>query len=168
MKYKKIISVFLLLCFIFSLSAETKNTTPEPYKDDEFPVFLKDLRRFEIVTLGSIPFVLMDTNLVYSSIDYFSGESTANPSPFVTKNYEKPEDFFTDKTVWTTVGVSVGIGLTDLIVQIIKRNIKKNNAKKRISNSAINITKIEDDPDAVRIDVNNDDSTEYEKSDFED
>lgn len=153
MRKNKLIALVLLFN-VFSLFADdTKSTTPKPYSDDEFPQVLKDIRRFEIITLGSLPFAIMDTNLVFSAIDYANGTSDVTPSPFVTKNYEEAGDFFKDPVVWTSVGISVGIGLTDLIVQIVKRNMKSNKTKKTISNKNITITPIEDDPDAIRIDV---------------
>ena len=58
---KKVFFLTFILLLSFSLQglfgqSNTNNKSPEPYKDDEFSQGLKDLRRFEIITLGSIPF----------------------------------------------------------------------------------------------------------------
>lgn len=153
MKKNKFIFIFLLLCILSQVFAETKSNSPEPYKEDEFPQVLKDIRRFEIITLGSLPFSLMDTNLVFSSIKSISGES-GTPSPFPSKTYESTEEFFTDPIIWTSIGISVGIGVTDLIVQIVKRNRQNKKLREKISNDNIKISSIEDNPDAVKIDTN--------------
>jgi len=44
---------------LFSQSTGTAaSPTPEPYKKDEFPRWLQDLRRFEVITFGSLPFTI--------------------------------------------------------------------------------------------------------------
>ena len=66
----KIIAIFISFSFLCPLGADTSSTTPEPYRDNEFPQFLKDARRFEIITLGALPFVTLDTTLAYSTYRY--------------------------------------------------------------------------------------------------
>ena len=65
-------AVLLLLCVIaFPCRAkESKNATPSPYTDDEFPQFMKDLRRAEIISFGALPFVTLTSTIVYSSARY--------------------------------------------------------------------------------------------------
>ena len=61
-----IISLLLnLLPLAPGLFADSTSTSPAPYEKEEFPDFLHDLRRFEIITLGSLPFVTLDTSLAY-------------------------------------------------------------------------------------------------------
>lgn len=69
--------LILLLLFVASCSTmgpqttqntETIDRTPQPYEDDEFPQWSKDLRRGEIILLGSLPLVYMLTNLAYDNI----------------------------------------------------------------------------------------------------
>ena len=54
------------------------------------------------------------------------------------------------------MGISVGIGLTDYIIQVVKRNSKKNKAKKL--NQNIKISTIENDPTATKIEINTESS----------
>ena len=64
--FKKLTAVILSFSLFtsFMFGAETKN--PEPYNKEEMPQTLQDLRRFEIITLGAMPFVMLDTTLGYS------------------------------------------------------------------------------------------------------
>lgn len=53
--------------------------SPEPYKADEFPRELQDLRRAEVVTLGSLPLTFLVANLGYTgarSLFYMTGVDT--------------------------------------------------------------------------------------------
>ena len=135
--------IALLLCFSFlSPLAADSSTTPEPYRENEFPQFLKDARRFEIITLGALPFVSIQTTLGYSTILYFQHDCEAAyfPNPFAAATYSQEEQI---GILLTSLGICVGIGLTDLIIQLIKRS----NAKKRsaIQNADLIITPVIDD-----------------------
>ena len=138
----KIIAIFISFSFLCPLGADTSSTTPEPYRDNEFPQFLKDARRFEIITLGALPFVSIQTTLGYSTILYFQHdcESAYFPNPFAAATYSQDEQI---GILLTSLGICVGIGLTDLIIQIVKRN----KAKKRslIQNSDLIITPVIDE-----------------------
>ena len=72
---KKLISKILIFSLVFNAAlpafSEEKDTTPKPYEDNEFPQTLKDIRRFEIITIGALPFVTLDTTLVYSNYRYY-------------------------------------------------------------------------------------------------
>ena len=90
-----------------------------PYGEDEFPQWSKDLRRGEIISLGSIPFVGLWVVGGYGGYKYFSGKTDCFPNPF------SPKDAFEKEEIWTmvgvTAGVSLGIGLTDFFVNLAKR-----------------------------------------------
>lgn len=149
MKNNKFILNIVFFSFIFNFCCPLfcEDTTPKPYTDEEFSQIAKDIRRFEIITLGSMPFVTLDTMLVYSGIKYF--ETDKFISPFANAadgGYTKEEQ---KKLLLTSLGISVGIAVTDLIVQIIKRN--KVNKTSRESSSGIQIIPIEEDPEAIRI-----------------
>lgn len=166
---KKVFSVLVFLSLIFSqnIFAE-ENKNPEPYKSEEFPQALKDIRRFEIITLGSMPFVMLDSNICYSFIRYYKNDKNPEykPSPFGAKNYTQDEQL---GLIFTSLAISSGIGLTDFIVQKIKlAKHKKQNSK--IETGNINITPISEDPDAIRInsDRDNDENEDFESEAFDD
>ena len=142
MKTKKIIIKILLFSIFVNILSPLKaeDTTPLPYKKDEFPQVLKDLRRFEIISLGAMPFVTLNTSLVYSGIRYANHDFDSNysPNPFATSTYTTQEQ---KEILLTALGISIGIAVTDYIVQIVKRNkIKKRN---QLADENFNIYKYE-------------------------
>jgi len=148
-KNKKAFTLIFLL--IFSVVNVTKvfadSTTPEPYNTDEFPQTLKDLRRFEIITLGAMPFITLDATIAYSG--YKSITEGTQFNPFATSTYTQDEQF---KIILTSLCISTGVGLFDYVYNLLKRNISTHK-KKKVETSYINVTPIAEDPDAIKIDI---------------
>ena len=150
-------AVLLLLCVIvFPCRAkEAKDTTPAPYTDDEFPQFMKDLRRAEIISFGALPFVTLTSTIVYSSARYaqhgFNSEYFPNPfaKASASNGYSTAEQA---GILLTSAGISVGIGLTDLLVSVIRRKAAKKKLERK-EKAPIVVTPIAEDKDAVRIDM---------------
>lgn len=114
--------IFIISSFNYSVFAEDAvNHNPVPYDTEELPDAIKDFRRFEIITLGAFPFVAIDASLGYSSYKKISGKSEVFPNPFSSS----AENGYTIKEqkaiLYTSLGISVGIGLTDLIIRLVKR-----------------------------------------------
>ncbi|WP_038073274.1 hypothetical protein [Treponema sp. C6A8] len=127
MKHTGILKILtVLFCLGLSANLFAEDHTPEPYHDNEFPQVLKDIRRFEIITLGALPFVTLQTTLGYSCYQYVNHDFSAAyfPNPFAASSYSQDEQI---GILLTSLGICVGIGLTDLIIQLVKRS----NAKKR-------------------------------------
>ncbi len=148
---KKII-FFTVLISLLSSSFPVFSETPEPYQKDEFPGILHDIRRAEIITLGSMPFITFSATLGYSFGKYashnFDSSYFVNPFSSTDEN-----SFSTDEQIGillTSLGISAGIGLTDFIVHTIKRNNRQRKLKKQ-KNPEIQITPIREDPDAIKI-----------------
>lgn len=161
---KKII-FFTVLISLLSSSFPVFSETPEPYQKDEFPGILHDIRRAEIITLGSMPFITFSATLGYSFGKYashnFDSSYFVNPFSSTDEN-----SFSTDEQIGillTSLGISAGIGLTDFIVHTIKRNNRQKKLKKQ-KNTEIQITPIREDPDAIKINPPNDiESTQPEE-----
>ncbi|MCR5436283.1 MAG: hypothetical protein K6E97_04375 [Treponema sp.] len=117
---KKLILLFALLSIFSTQIFCEENHTPKPYSEDEFSQPLKDLRRFEIITFGSIPFITLDATLFYSSYKWISNgfDSRYSPNPFASNQFSKDE---ITGIILTSVGISIGIGLTDYFINLIKR-----------------------------------------------
>ena len=150
-----IVSILFNLCFpIFS-----EDTTPKPYEEDEFPQTLKDIRRFEIITLGALPFVTLDTTIVYSNFRYAQNDfdSAYKPDIFSSSSFTQDEQ---KGIILTSLGICVGIGLSDLIVQLIKRSSKKR--KQEINYDDIAVIPIAEDEDAsvIPLPENNENNSE--------
>ena len=140
---------------IFSLFAQNlfsaASKTPEPYSDNEFPGFLHDLRRAEIITLGAMPFITFNATLGYSlskfAFNNFDLQYFVNPFA-----QSSDSSFSTDEQIGiilTSLGISLCIGITDFIVNSVKRS----NAKKKINNpnNPVKINPIKNDPDAIKL-----------------
>ncbi len=60
--FKKILALILIICLVFPVFAlDMKNA--EPYKDEEFPKWLRKVRRGEILFFGSLPLTYAATTL---------------------------------------------------------------------------------------------------------
>ncbi len=147
---KKIISVlFLILNLYLSLSAASTDSSSDslnksvdkpnsmtvdeavPYGKDEFPQWLKDVRRTEIIALGSWPFTTLLVTLGYSFQNYAAHDFSSSyfPNPF-----SKSDGAFDSEQIGTIILtsslVSCAIAITDLTVNLIKRHSKhKNNSE---------------------------------------
>ena len=145
----KIVFVSLVLNVFFPLFAE--DTSPAPYKKDEFPLFLQDLRRFEIISLGALPFVTLDTSLAYSTYRYIQNDFNSEylPSLAASSSFDSDEQI---GIILTSVGISLGIVLTDYIIRLIKRSGGK---KKRMikEDESVRIIPISQDKDAVQLEL---------------
>jgi hypothetical protein len=56
--------------------------TPAPYQPDEFPAWLSDLWRAEVVLVGSFPFTLFATLEVYDIYRYFANGLDPSYAPW--------------------------------------------------------------------------------------
>ena len=90
MRPLSLLLIFLLLFSSLPLFAEGKEASeplnPAPYEAEEFPPWLRDLRRGEIIFFGSLPFTLLITTLGYQTVDYFQVRSGPNPEEAVWGN----------------------------------------------------------------------------------
>ncbi len=171
-KYLKNVLISIIFYNIFSqITVPCFAQTAEPYTKDEFPQILKDLRRAEIVTLGSMPFITFSVSLGWSFGRYayngFDSNYFVNPFSKTTTN-----NFTTDEQIGiilTSLGISVGIGLTDYVYHVIKRNQKT----KKIDppKGKIIISPVQEDPQAQKLpppppdivkDKNNDDEDTFD------
>lgn len=117
MKKRLLMLAMLLLCFAGALHAEEDSS--EKSDEIEFPQWALDLRRAEIIGLGSMPFTTMGVTFFYGAIKYFKGESNSFPNP-LDKNvsYDKQEIF---SILGISFGVSALIALADFIIVKIER-----------------------------------------------
>lgn len=129
-KSKKIFSFCLFLFVSFTVFSQEQDNTPESYSKSEFPVFVQDLRRGEIITIGSYPFTLAAVGTGYSLYRYFANDmdSSYMPNPFA-KNYSNASLSKKEQAtvMLTAAGLSIGIGLADFIVTKVVQGIEAKN-----------------------------------------
>ena len=134
MKHTKKIAFLIFFVSLFSVfpvyAEDTKvSRTPDPYGAEEFKQWQKDLRRFEIISFGALPFVSLLSFWAYDigrSIAH-KGDPAYNPWPI---KDAKVAVSLTEKEqlgiFLTAVGISLGVAIIDLTY----RSIKRANAKK--------------------------------------
>lgn len=106
----------------FSAFSADSSSSSSTYDDIQFPQWSKDLRRTEIITLGSVPFVTLWTTLGYSMAVY--GEFR-NPMSTNTDDFTESDK---KKIIAMTGGICLGLGLFDLAVNLVKRASSRRNS----------------------------------------
>ena len=93
---------------------------PIPYKADEFPVWTYDLRRGEIITVGSFPIAYLVSSLCFDIGRYLVKLANNDPSysyyvPFSTNKRENTTAEYTGVII-AAIGVSVVVAVIDFII----------------------------------------------------
>ncbi len=147
---KTLCCLSMLLIFISFCNAETaQGRTPEPYGIDEFTQWQKDLRRFEILSFGALPFVSLFTFWGYDMIR--SARHPKDPAyypwPLKKADIAVPLTEKEQKNVFfTAMGLSVGVALIDYTARAIMRLVKEKRLKKEMEGQeeAIELIPLED------------------------
>jgi len=95
---------------------ESKTLTPEEYDPEEFPLWAHDIRRFEIISIGTFPLTFMITSLIYD----FSISATHNFNPSYSIGSQRSDrDILIIAS--SAAGASLLMGIIDLIINTNKR-----------------------------------------------
>ena len=142
--------VFFFIMFSSILFAQKIDRTPEPYGVDEFATWQKDLRRFEILSFGALPFVSLLSFWGYDMIRAAKhpGNAAYYPWPLKRADIAAPLTEKEQKNVFfTAMGLSVGVALIDYTARIIMRRIKqkKLEAEMQEEEGAIELIPLDDD-----------------------
>jgi hypothetical protein len=102
-----------------------------PYRADEFPQWVKDLRRFEVITAGSFPFALLYTQTTYDSIRWAQNGYDSAYAPLV--GTYSPSDSENKTTLLTALGVAVCVATVDFFIVKSKRAAAKRKAERALA-----------------------------------
>ncbi len=111
---KKII--VLVLCIVLVLpvfSDENDQSTPEDYLEEEFPEWVKDLRRSEIIFFGSIPITFLISSLGVSLFD--GGMNIIEGNNFFDARADTTQDG-DERIFYISISLSAVIALSDFIL----------------------------------------------------
>lgn len=127
-------TAFFILCMMIvaqiPLIAEEKKEdhTPVPYTKEEFPLWQRELRRFEILSFGALPFVTLLSFWGYDMIRAAKHPKDPAYYPWPLKKADKAVAL-TEKeqlnVFLTAAGISVTIALIDITYRAIKRAVVK-------------------------------------------
>jgi len=111
----------LLACFICAapLAAETesaedkkKEDTGENYAPEDFPLWLREVRRAEVVSVGSFPITMFMATTLYSVYKFIAGDQSGQTSLFnISLTDEEQESL-----LYAGIGLAVFIGFLDWIL----------------------------------------------------
>lgn len=133
-KYIFILFLIFNTCFIYAETDSTNQVIDDTtYDDINFPQWTLDLRRTEIITFGSLPFVTLWTTFGYSFATYneFRNPLQKNNGAF-TEDDQK-------KVLMISACISLGLGVIDLLINLIQRSYSK---KAIVENNAIKVIPI--------------------------
>ncbi|EPF27785.1 hypothetical protein DWB79_11610 [Treponema medium] len=128
---------FLVLCMMTAaqmpLIAEEKKEdhTPVPYTKEEFPLWQRELRRFEILSFGALPFVTLLSFWGYDMIRAIQHPKDPAYYPWPLKQADKAVAL-TEKEQLGVFLTAAGISVTIALIDITYRAIKRSAAKKRL------------------------------------
>lgn len=143
MKFKNICWMCLFVLLGSFCNAETKKERkPEPYGIEEFAQWKKDLRRFEILSFGALPFVSLFSFWGYDM--FRSAKNPGNPA-YYPWPLKKPDiavpltEKEQKKVFFTAMGLSVGVAAIDYTARAIMRKVKEKRLKKEMEGSEATI-----------------------------
>ncbi|MFC2616080.1 MAG: hypothetical protein ACFNYQ_11320 [Treponema sp.] len=115
------------------LIAEEKKEdhTPVPYTKEEFPLWQRELRRFEILSFGALPFVTLLSFWGYDMIRAAKHPKDPAYYPWPLKQVDKAIPL-TEKEQLGVFLTAAGISITIALIDITYRAIKRSAAKKRL------------------------------------
>lgn len=127
----------ILLTLIFSLlgivplAAQIKppdeSIMPEEYDPSEFPLWAMDIRRYEVIAIGSFPITYALAALVYDFSIYASNNFAAQYD----LGTQRAEDDLRI-IIGSAAAMSIVLATVDLFINISKRKASNNNEQKRI------------------------------------
>ncbi|MDR1127579.1 MAG: hypothetical protein LBL06_05575 [Treponema sp.] len=134
----------LLILTTAPIFGQTTNNNPLSYDPSEFPRWARDLRRFDIVTLGAFPFAFFTATFFTDTMRWSQHDWQMAYSPWPLKpagGYET-----TDDEKLNVLGIAFAIALGVAVVDLIVINIKRlKNPPLNNSNAVIKLTTTENE-----------------------
>ena len=115
---RSLIIVLLFIIFI-TIPLFSGESLPEyePYQDDEFPQWAKDLRRAEIIFIGTIPFTFFYSSFSYDFYRYASNDFDQSLAPALLGNKTPP--IRTNEEKWQIIIASVSLSAVLVLVDYL-------------------------------------------------
>lgn len=142
--FRKSAAIILLLVFLPAVIFAAEPTIQiEPYREGEFPDWLLDVRRAEIVTLGSLPFTTLSATLTYSfyryAANHFDKDYFPNPlaKSSASANLTKEEQI---GIISVSAGLSLAAGIIDYLLSSAKRTENKQKEAEKNADMEQNVT----------------------------
>jgi hypothetical protein len=166
MMYRKRTVFFLLLlaAAVLRMPAQTTPISPSTSAATELPQWAKDLRRFEIIAFGAIPFAMFTATFAMDMfrwsentkangmnfLDFSDAGRRYAPWPLKSAGAVAMESDEQKLTITIAASLSIAVAVTDYIIVQVKRNKARKRAEALPAGSSIIIRKplAADEPDA--------------------
>ena len=121
--------ILLLILPILQTPAQTNTARLPSIMESNAPQWVKDLRRWEIVTFGAIPFAMFTATFgmdMYrwqqaNGLDFSEEGRRYAPWPLKSAGAIAMDNREQELTITIAAGISVAVGVTDLVIVLIKR-----------------------------------------------
>ncbi len=115
----RLLIIILLFTIFITVPLFSGESLPdyEPYQDDEFPNWAKDLRRAEIIFFGTIPFSFFYSTFSYDFYRYASNNFDKSLAPALFGNKTPP--IRTNDEKWQIIKVSLSLSAIFTLVDYL-------------------------------------------------
>jgi hypothetical protein len=115
--------VFLMAGALFAQSSKAAIK----YDPAEFPQWLRDVRRFDVITFGAFPFAFFTTTFIIDSVRYIQHDQDMKYAPWPLKSAGAIEMTTDEKlrVVGISAALAASVALVDFVVIRIKRSKQK-------------------------------------------
>lgn len=120
---KKGIALLLVFSFLIVNVFSEIIVTTEELETESIPEWATKLRRSEVITFGSLPFVTLNVSTIYSVYRYVKNDFSSDFFPNPLAKSSDASNFTTDEQTGiliTSLCISLAIGITDFIIDTIK------------------------------------------------
>jgi len=134
---KTVLFILLLVLSVFLVPAQTSGSSSSVFDTSGFPQWVKDLRRWEIVTFGSFPFAMFTATFAMdmfrwsqaNGLDFSDAGRRYAPWPLKSAGAIAMESSEQELTITIAASLSIAIAITDQIIVQVKRNRAKKKAE---------------------------------------
>ena len=133
MRLRRLAALILMATILPALVAESATPEPKPYEKEEFPHWLKDIRRAEIIAFGSLPFVTFSASIYYDVYRYYDHDKQSGYEPWPFKKGATAVALTEDeqkRILAISACVSVGVALVDYGFRAVRRAIRERKAER--------------------------------------
>jgi len=145
------ILVFLILMPVPKAAAQSSSGTSSSSTDTEtdedaskLPQWVKDMRRFDIITFGSFPFSMFTVTFITdlarwgkeNNMDFSEEGRRYAPWPLKSAGAVEMTTWEYQRTIIIAASVSLAVAITDMIIVLIKRNKERRRIESRSTGSA--------------------------------
>ena len=124
MKGNRFFWAAILILFLCTILPAQEEQTPVPYEEEEFALWQRDLRRFEVILVGSFPFTMLYSSLGYGLIRWGINGFSEGYAPTLSQTAETVPLTRQEQigVVLAGVGISALVALIDFIIVQTKRS----------------------------------------------